>query len=815
MRHVFRRLAHSPLFTCITLLTLAIGIGANTAVFSVVEGVLLKPLPYPHPEELVSIMHTAPGINIKDVPSASSHYFVYQDENRSFQGIGMWNRDRVAITGVAEPEQVEALNVTYGLLSVLGVPPAAGRAFTEKDDSPGSPRTVMLSYGYWRRRFGGDPHAVGRTIQMDERPFEIVGVLPNGFAVADVEAAVLRPMQLDRGQTFLGNYGARAIGRLKPGVTLAQASADVARMIPMVMHRFPPPPGASVKLFETARIGPNLRMLKQEVVGDTGNLLWVLMGTIGIVLLIACANVANLLLVRAEGRQHELAIRAALGAGRGRIAGELLLESILLGVAGGALGIAVAAGGIRALVAAAPAGLPRLREIGIDGWVLLFNLAISLAAGVFFGLIPVLKYAGPQIASSIRQGARTLSQSRERYRARSVLVVVQVALALVLLVGGGLMIRTFQAMRKVYPGFRNPKEVQSVTISIPGAQVKEPERVVRMQQAILGKIGALPGLTAAGYASAVPMDGSNSFNPIFVEDHPLAEGQMPGMRRFKFMAPGFLGAMGNPLVAGRDFNWTDVYSQATVTIVTENLAREYWGNARAALGKRVRETLNGPWREIVGVAGNERDDGVDRPAPTSIYFPMLARDFWGEKIATRRTVTYLIRSPRTGSQAFLSEIRQAIWSVNPALPLARVGTLEEIYDKSMARTSFTMLMLGVAGAMSLLLALIGIYGVISYSVSQRTREIGIRLALGAGQTSLRRMFVGYGLRLAAMGLLCGLAAAFALTRMMTRLLYGVTAGDPLTYTAIALGLAAAAALASYLPSRRATSVNPVEALRAE
>lgn len=290
---------------------------------------------------------------------------------------------------------------------------------------------------------------------------------------------------------------------------------------------------------------------------------------------------------------------------------------------------------------------------------------------------------------------------------------------------------------------------------------------------------------------------------------------MPGLRRFKFMAPGFLGAMGNPLLAGRDFTWTDVYSQATVTIVTENLAREYWGSSRAALGKRVRETMNGPWREIVGVAGNERDDGVDRPAPTSIYFPILTRDFWGQKTATRRTGTYLIRSPRTGSQAFLNEIRQAVWSVNPALPLARVRTLEEIYEKSMARTSFTMVMLGAAGAMSLLLALIGIYGVISYSVSQRTREIGIRVALGAGQTSVRRMFVGYGLRLAAVGLLFGMAVAFALTRLMVKLLYGVTSGDPLTYATIGLALAGAAALASYLPSRRATAVNPVDALRAE
>jgi predicted permease len=650
---------------------------------------------------------------------------------------------------------------------------------------------------------------------IDGESYEIIGVMPADFRFLDDKPDLLTTLRFDRAKVTLGNYSYRGVGRLKPGVTLAQANADLGRLIPIAHRSFPPPPGFSAKLFEEAHITPALRPLLQDVVGELGKVLWVLMGSIGVVLLIACANVANLLLVRAEGRQHELAIRAALGAGWRRIAGELFLESLVLSVAGGALGIAAAYGGVRALVAMAPAGLPRLREIGIDSWVLLFNLAVSLAAGLLFGLIPVLKYAGPQIASSIRNTGRTLGQSRERHRARSTLVVVQVALALVLLVGGGLMIRTFQAMRRVSPGFRAPEEVQTVTISIPGAQVKEPEQVVRMQQAILDKVQALPGLTSAGYASSVPLDGSNNFNPLFVEDHPVPEGQMPGLRRFKFMAPGFLGAMGNPLVAGRDFTWTDVYSQATVTVVTENLAREYWGSSRAALGKRVRETMNGPWREIVGVAGNERDDGVDRPAPTSIYFPMLTRDFWGQKTATRRTVTYLIRSPRTGSQAFLNEIRQAVGSVNAALPLARVRTLEEIYEKSMARTSFTMVMLGIAGAMSLLLALIGIYGVISYSVSQRTREIGIRVALGAGQTSVRRMFVAHGLRLAAVGLLCGLAAALALTRLMAGLLYGVTAGDPFTYAAIGLALAGAAALASYLPSRRATAVNPVEALRSE
>jgi putative ABC transport system permease protein len=640
-------------------------------------------------------------------------------------------------------------------------------------------------------------------------------VLPRTFRLANQSPAILLPFQFDRNKLNLGNFSFQSVARLKPGAAIAQASADIVRMIPIVNARFAPPNGASLKMFEAARLGPSLRPLKQDVVGDIASVLWVLMGTIGIVLLIACANVANLLLVRAEGRQQELAIRAALGAGFARISGELLLESVSLGVMGGALGLAVAYGALRALVAMAPAGLPRLEEISLDVPVLLFVLAVSLLSGALFGLIPIFKYAGPQIGGAIRHGGRTLSQSRERHRARSILVVVQVALALVLLIGSGLMIRTFQAMRHVRPGFTRPEEVQTLTISIPEAQVREPEQVVRMQDAILQKIAALPGVAAAAFASGVPMGGNSSFDPVLVEDHPASEGRVPPIRRYKFASPGFLHAIGNPLLAGRDYTWTDIYNMAPLAIVTENLAREYWGSPAAAIGKRIRENLTAPWREIVGVAGNERDNGVDRPAPTTVYWPALARDFWGRKTAARRTVTYAVRSNRTGSQGFLDQIRQAVWSVNPDLPLAGVKTLQEIYARSMARTSFALAMLAVSGGMALVLGIIGIYGVISYSVSQRTREIGIRIALGAQPPALTRMFIRHGLRLAAIGLAFGLAAAFALTRSMSSLLFGISPADPLTYAAVSLGLALAAALASYLPARQATGVDPVEALRAE
>ncbi len=803
------------MFTALTLLTLAIGIGANTAVFSVIEGVLLKPLPYPRPEELIAVRHSAAGLKIKDLPVSPSCYLTYREENRTLQDIGLWTGDSLNVTGLAEPEQVEGLDMSDGMLGILGVQPILGRGFSRGNDTAGSPKTVLLSYGYWQRKFAGDRNVVGRTIQIDGEPREIIGVLPKGFTLANRNPSLIVPFQFDRNKLTLGNFSFQSVARLKPGVTLAQATADIARMLPIVDERFEAPNGASKKLFAEARLAPSLRPLKADVIGDISGFLWVLMGTIGIVLAIACANVANLLLVRAEGRQQEFAIRAALGAGWHRIAGELLLESVTLGAGGGLLGIGVAYGALRILVAMAPTGLPRLNEISLDTMVLLFAFAVSALSGVFFGLIPIFKYGGAQIAGGIRHGGRTLSQSRERHRARSTLVVVQVALALVLLVGAGLMIRTFQAMRNVQPGFTRPEELQTLRILIAEAQIKDFEQVVRMQDAIRQRIAQTPGVVAAGFASSVPMGGNYSFDPIFVEDHPAAEGKMPPVRRHKFASPGFLGTLGNPLLAGRDFTWNDVYGKATVAILSENLAREYWGSPGAAIGRRIRESTGGPWKEVIGVVGNERDSGVDQPASMTVYWPALAHDFWGNKVTGRRTMTYLVRSSRTGSGGFLKELRQAVWSVNPDLPLAGVQTMQELYEKSMARTSFALVMLAIAGGMALLLGVIGIYGVISYSVSQRTREIGIRMALGAQQPALTGMFVRHGLRLVAIGLVFGLAAAFALTRGMKSMLFGIGAADPMTYALVSGGLAAAAALASYVPSRRATAVDPMEALRAE
>jgi putative ABC transport system permease protein len=814
-KHIVRRLMHVPMFTGIAVVTLAIGIGANAAIFSVIEGVLLKPLPYPRPEELVQIDHAAPGVNISNAGMAPFLYFTYRDETRTFQDIGMWRPDTLSLTGLAEPEQVPGLDVTDAVLPLLGVRPLLGRMFSQKDDSPGSPETVILTYGYWRSKFGGDVSVIGRRILLDGRAREVIGVMPERFRFLDLKPALILPMQMNRNKVFLGNFSFSALARLKPGVTIAQANGDVARMISIALRKFPPFPGFTAKMFEEARLGPSLRPLKESLIGDIRSLLWVLMGTIGAVLLIACANVANLLLVRAEGRQQELAIRAALGAGWGQIARELLLESAALGVSGGVLGLGLAYGALHSLVALAPANLPRLDEIAIDGPVLLFTLAIALVAGVLFGLIPVIKYAGPHLGTALRAGGRTVSGSRERHRARNTLVVVQVALALVLLISSGLMMRTFQALRNVPTGFIKPEELQTLRIFIPESQVRDPVRVVRMEQDIMNKVAAIPGVLSIGLTSLVPMTSQGWHDPIWADDRVYGETQIPPIRTFKFVSPGLLETMGNRLVAGRDFTWTDVYDKRPVAMVSENLARELWGNPGAAIGKRIRERLKAPWREVIGVISDERDEGVNVKAPAIALWPMLMDDFSGDPIFMQRTLAYVIRSSRTGSRGFLNEISQAVWSVNPNLPLASVRTLQEIYDRSLARTSFTVVMLAIAGAMALLLGLAGIYGVISYSVSQRTREIGIRLALGARNKEVTRMFVGHGLGLAGIGIGCGLVAAVALTRVMSSLLFDVSPVDPPTYAAVSLGLVATAVLASYVPALRATSVDPVVALRAE
>jgi predicted permease len=822
LKLTFRRLRKSPGFAATVLLTMALGIGANTTVFSVIDSVLLKPLAYPDSGRLVALTLKAPGAGgLADITNglnlSPSMYLTFSEKNRTFQSLGVFTSGTANVTGIAQPEQVRTTGISGGVLEALGVPPRAGRWFSDVDQDPRGAKTVMLSYGYWQRRFGGDRSAIGRNIQVDAQTREIVGVMPRGFKIAGSDFDVLLPLAFDRHNQKLAPFGYEGVGRLKPGVNLEQADVDIARLIPVWMDSWSNGPGTNPHFYEVWKITPGFRPLKQRVVGDVGGVLWVVMATVGLVMLIACTNVANLLLVRAESRQQELAIRAALGAGRGRIARELLTESLSLGLMGGVIAVGVALAGLRLLTAIGPANLPRLSEISLDLPALGFTFLLSVLSGLLFGAIPVLKYARAKASTAIGSANRTSSAGRVRQRSRNMLVVAQVAMALVLLVSALLMIRTFVALRHVEPGFADAAHVETMQIWIPDLLVPDAQMTTRTQNSIADRLAAIPGVTSVGFAGSVPMDGNDpNWDEIGVEGKNY-EGGEPPLRLFNYVSPGYFKTAGTRLVAGRDFTWDDLYGLRPTVMVSENFARQSWGSAAAAVGKRMRQFKNMPWQVVIGVVEDVRVHGVDQDAPPVVYWPAMLNSPYTSQpsIETERAVTFVIHSSRAGNEGFLSEMQQAVWSVNSNLPLASVQTMQDIYSKSLARTSFTLVMLAIAGSMALALGVIGIYGVISYTVAQRTREIGIRLALGAQRSKLKWMFVRSALVLTVVGVVIGLGTAAALMQLMKSLLFGISPLDPFTYFTVPLILAASAAIASYLPARRAAAVDPVEALRAE
>jgi len=824
LRLALRGMRRRPGFTLAVVLTLALGIGANTAIFGVVDGVLIKPLSYPNAGELVSIKHLAPGLNVSGLPMSPGQYFTYRDESRVFRHIGLYTDGGTTITGIGEPEQARLLGVTSDVLPALGVQPQLGRLFTEADARPSArrfPPVVILTHAYWQRRFGGDRSVIGRRLIADSDPVEVIGVMPEGFRFLDMQPAaeVIALLAFDRTRLTIGGFNFSSLAQLKPGVTVADANTDIVRMLPIWLGAWPTPPNAARQSFENWRITPVVRPLKDEVVGGVGDMLWVLMATIGMVLLIACANVANLMLVRSESRRQEFAVRTALGARRRDIVREVLVESLVLSLIGGALGVALAYGGLTVVVATAPTTLPRVQDISLDPRVVAFAITVSLLSSMLFGALPALKHAA-QHGAPITGAARGASASRERQRTRNALVVLQVALALVLLVGSGLMFRTFVALMKVTPGFAAGPDVQTARVWVPLQQVREPERVTPMQQEILDKIAALPRVKAAAFASAVPMEGPMRvwLNPVYVEGKDYSAGTTPPLRRIKLVSPGYFSAIGTRMIAGRDITWSDIYGRAKVVIVSENFAREVWGSPRAALGHRVRDSAPSStdlWREIVGVVENVHEDALYQAAPAFVYWPTMMEKFGGNTLFTMRAINLVIRSDEPGRESLMDGVRSAVWSVNSSMPVFLVRTMKDLYDQSMARTSFALVILGIAAALALALGVIGIYGVIAYIVAQRSREIGIRLALGAAPAALERMFVRQGLMLTAVGAAIGLVTAIALSQWMSSLLFGVERLDPATYAAVLGVLAMAAAMASYVPARRAAAVDPVETLTAE
>jgi predicted permease len=804
LRQTLRRLRRSPGLTVTTLLVLTIGTGATSTIFAVVHSVLVQPLPYPQPERLITLTHRQGNLGqIRPLPASTAIYFTYRDNNRSFDSVALWTRRPATITGAGSPEEIRALATTFEFLPMLGANPASGRLFTSSDDQPGSPRTVILSHSYWQRRFGG-ANVLGRILTVDGEPHEVIGVLPQSFRFLRADADIVLPLQPNPAISFVGPLGENGIARLRPNVTIEAASADIKRMIPILLTSFPAVPGMNLS---SMRLQPNLRFLKDDIVGDLRNVLSVLMGTILMLLLIACANVANLQLVRTESRSHELVVQAAIGASRLRLTLELLLENTLLALTGGALGLMVAGLTLPVFLRMAASQLPGALEVRIGLPVILFSAVVSLASGFFFGLISTVKRARPENLSTL--GGRSVSVSRGSQRIRSGLVVGQVAFALVLLIASGLMIRTFQSLRNVDTGFDPLADIQTVSISIPQGSTPDFKAVVRKFNDIQDRLGAIAGVDSAAFASRVPLEPGPS-GGFFIENKTPA-GEAPLQQEFRYVSPDFFRTIGARLVAGRDFNWTDHHEARLVAMVSEGMARRAWGSATAAIGKRIRMTLVEPWIEIVGVVGDIHQETLVNPAPESVYLTL------GHGLAQymSHSVTFVIRSNRVGTPGFLEDLQKAVWSVDSSIPLGNLQTMADAYGRAMERTTLTLLLLGVTAGMALLLGLVGIYGVISYVVSLRTREIGIRLALGAQVGTVRRMLIGRVFVLVLVGIGLGLAGATVLATLMRSLVFGVTPNDPLTYVLVCTILGFTAICAGYLPARRIERIDPASALRME
>ncbi len=799
-----KRLGRATGFSITTIVTLAIGIGATTAIFSVVNGILLNPLPYPDSDRLVALRHQVDRQPALDLAASPALYFTYRDHNEAFESVALWYSGTASVTGMGNPQVVELLRATTEFLPTLRVAPLLGRNFTAAEDQPGSALTVLLSHAYWQRMFGGAESALGQSMTIDGALHEIVGVLPPGFRFLDRPADVLVPAQLNRALAFAGSTGENGIARLRDGVTMVEASADVERMLPVWAEEFPVVPGIPPTWLED--FAPNLRALKAEIVGDLDDVLWVLMGTIGMLLVIACANVANLQLVRSEARERELSIRVALGAGWANLAKGLVTESLLLGVAAGGLGLGLAVVGLPVLLAAAAGDLPGALVVTIDTTVVLFCAGISLAAGVLAALVPVLRYASPRVAASLNASARSATGTREQHRVRNVLVIGQVALALVLLVSAGLMLRTLTALRDIDPGYSAPGQVQTFSVSIP--QAEEPDYAVVKQRlaAIQDRVAAVAGVDTVGFSSRLPLVSSGPSGPFTLESR---TGEGPLSLQFRYLSPGVFDAWGAPLVAGRPFNWEDSHQSRLVGVVSESFAVREFGSAAAAVGQRLRRSENAPWFEIVGVAGDVRHRGFEQAADDTIYLPLV------EFAQFSRTKYFFVRSQRTGTAGFVDDIRQAIWSVEPELPIAGIQTLADIEDGALAQTSLTLLLLSITATMALLLGLIGIYGVISYLLARQARELGIRLALGARAAALARLVFGRVLMLVVIGAGTGIVAAAVLGRLMQSLLFGVAALDPVTFVVVAVALVVTTLAAGMLPALRIARIDPSTALRAE
>ncbi len=811
LKYAARVLAKSPGFVVIAVLTLALGIGANTALFSIVNGVLLRPLPYPRPSELVVISETTQNFESSSI--SYPNFLDWQRTNSSFASIAAYKEDDYSITGAGEAERVRVGMVSKGLFEILGVSPVQGRTFTADDDRLGSAPVAMISAGLWQRKFGSAPDIIGKRITMSGEGYTVIGIVPARFLLESTNfnspKDVFLPIGAFKDPLFQRrdvHEGTRAIGRLKPGVTLGAAYADMSQIASNLALEYPDSDkGAGISLVP----------LKKDVVGDVQPFLLVLLGAVGFVLLIACVNVANLQLARATTRSREFAIRAALGASQSRVIRQLLTESVLLGLAGGALGLLVAAWGTQAALKILPDTLPRAQEVGVDGRVLIFTLLASLIAGVLFGLAPALKISRPNLQETLKESGRGASGTR--HRAQGIFVVVEMAMALVLLIGAGLMIRSLLDLWNVNPGF-NPQGVLTFAVSLSpslGTNATTSRTAIREMDERLKHIPGVESVSSTG--GSLPMTGDNEF-PFWLGGQPKPASQSDMKQSlFYFAGPDYLSAMGIPLHRGRFFTPDDNEHSPPVIVIDESFAREYFPN-QDPIGKRINIGIIDTEPEIVGVVGHVKHWGLDtdgdakHPIMAQTYMPMMQLP---DVLWTGPPAAAVVVRTKGSPAGLVPAIRDAIEKMNGENVMYETKPLEQIVAESLADRRFSMILLGVFAALALLLSSIGIYGVISYVVGQRTHEIGIRMALGAQRSHVLRLMLGEGMKMALVGVAIGMAAALGLTQLMASMLFGVSAADPITFGGVALVLTGVALAASYVPARRAMRVDPMVALRYE
>jgi predicted permease len=813
MRQAARRLVRTPAFTLAAVLTLALAIGANAAIFAVVQRIVLNPLPYPESDRLVALQHIAPRVNAP--PSNAipvGLYYHYVDRARTLASVALYRTDERTLTGNGEPERISILQVTTSLASVLRVSPALGRWFAEPEGRPGSPQVAILSHGLWMRRYGADPGIIGQSIALSGVPTQIVGVMPASFAFPQPGTDLWVADQISRADG-LGLFTHTAVARLRDGAAVEDARTELTGLIADLPQAYPGNPLA-VALATTIKFTSMAIPLKEWTIGGISRALWILLAAVGLVLVIACANVANLFLVRSEARQREVAVRRALGAGRLGIARYFLTESALLSVAGGIAGLALAFGAVRLLVAFGPAKLPRLQEVNLDGTGITFTLGVSMLAALAFGAIPLLH--GTPLAATLHESGRGNTAARGRHRARRLLMGGQVAFALVVLAASGLMVRSFQNLRDVDPGF-NPASALTFRVGLPASEYSTRAAAVRAHHAILDELSALPGVTSASAATGLPLVSLGWGNTLRVEGRPAPEGTIPPLVEFRAVAGEFFEAMGVPRRRGRGIARQEVDRSDQGVVVNQALVDAYFAG-EDPIGRRIASSAQGtPWLTIVGIVGNTVTTALNEPQPRAkLYMPMSIAG--GPDIAGPLTgpgvlnMSYVVRTA-TPPLGMLPSMRRAIDQVDPKLAMSQVTTLEDIVDTASAQMAFTMVLLAIAAVVALLLGLIGIYGVMSYIVTQRTGEIGVRLALGETPAAVAVGIVRQGGMVTLAGIAIGLGFAVAGGRFIQSLLYGVSPRDPAVLAATTVTLLAVALLACWLPARRAARLSPIEALR--